>query len=110
MTKQQYSKYEAAVDHNLKGLHAISTGACPSCPDCGLGEDCSDHDRELAEESSFSWSECESCGSTLGGNRHPAHALDKENRLYHLMVCEDCLYYLNYGQLDDMTMMDMEKA
>ena len=66
----------------------------------------SECERESAEEASFSWSACDCCGSTLGGDRHPAHGwLDKQ--LVHLSVCNDCLYYINYGQLDDMTMAEV---
>jgi hypothetical protein len=25
-------------------------------------------------------------------------------------VCTDCMYYLEYGQLDDMTMIDMKES
>lgn len=108
MTRQQYAKYEAAVAYNLKGLEFVSTGACPGCDECGLSDNPSDHDRECADEGGFSWRECEACGSSLGGNRYPAHARTKDGALLHFEVCEDCLMYLNYGQLDDMSMMEME--
>lgn len=85
------------------------------CPVCnGEGQiECSEHDRELAEEASFSWRPCDSCGSSLGGNRYPAHGWMKreghEDLLLHLNVCTDCLYFLNYGKLDDQSMMEMEQ-
>lgn len=28
------SKYTDAVEHNLKGLHAVSIGVCPGCEEC----------------------------------------------------------------------------
>lgn len=108
MKLKDYEKYKAAVEHNWRGVEAVSTGSCSGCEECGLEKDCDDHARELAEEPSFSWSACDSCGSTLGGNRHPAHGLIN-GELEHFSVCDDCLYYLNYGQLDDLTMMGMEK-
>ena len=108
MTKKQYVKYEAAVKHNTAGLTHVSTGACPGCDECGLSKDASDRDRELAEEPGFSWSSCDCCGSSLGGDRHPAHGVDKDGGIVHFQVCQDCVYYLNYGQLDDMSMMEME--
>ena len=58
----------------------------------------------------FSWRPCECCGDTLGGNRYDVagyNNADKEIYLY--AVCPDCLCYTEYGQLDDMTMMDMEE-
>lgn len=144
MTTTEYQAYQEAVARGLKGLHAVSTGACPGCEDCGLTDSqCShcdgegidveqpddgtqdrpcpkcggtgiieptEHDRELADEPHFSWHACECCGSTLGGDRHPAHGLDANGDLIHFEVCTDCLYYLNYGQLDDMTMMEMQAS
>ena len=32
-----------------------------------------------------------------------------DDELVHLSVCSDCLYYSEYGQLDDQTMLDMEQ-
>lgn len=107
---KQYEQYKESVKRGLDGLQFVSTGACPGCEDCDLPADCSDHDRELAEEPSFSWSACDCCGSTLGGNRHPAHGRDKNGDLMHLEVCQDCLYYINYGRLDDQTMLDIESS
>lgn len=89
--------------------HGHEDQRCPNCHGNGFVEP-TEHDRDLAEEPSFSWSECDACGSTLGGNRHPAHGRDSNGDILHLSICEDCLYYLNYGQLDDMTMMEMEES
>lgn len=162
MNKTQYAAYQAAVEHNLKGLEHVSTGACPGCDECGLPQrweivipeaiqaqlcidtefdsqdeaqaeidrakadpslvgldltgltvqkmEVSENDRELAEEAHFSWHACESCGSRLGGDRHPAHGVDKEGNILHLSICVDCLSYLNYGQLNDMAMMEIEEG
>ena len=63
---------------------------------------------DIASEPHFSWSHCESCGSTLGGNRYAAHGIEKDGSLNHFEVCEDCLYFLNYGQLDDQSMIEIE--
>lgn len=144
MNAKQFEKYKQAVEFNLRGLSFVSTGACPGCDECGLGErvcpacdgqkfdvekpeplpgepeticprcngigeiDSTERERELAEEPGFSWSECDACGSTLGGDRHPAHGRDKDNAILHLSVCSDCVYFLNYGQLDDMSMAEIE--
>lgn len=104
MTKSEYAEYQAAVERNLKGLEFVSTGACPGCEDCGLEKEATGYEIETATEPSFSWSSCDACGSTLGGDRHPAHGRMSDGTLLHLNVCTDCLYYLNYGQLDDTTM------
>ena len=110
MNKDQYAAFKAAVAHHTQGLEFVSTGACSSCSECGPDEDCTDEERELAGEPFFSWSSCDCCGSTLGGNRHYAHGRDKDGRLIHLEVCEDCLMYLNCGQLDDTSMMEIQEG
>jgi hypothetical protein len=110
MTKAEYAVYEASVKRNLDGLRFVSTGACPGCADCGLSDNPTDHECECAEEPGFSWSRCECCGSRLGGDRYPAHYVDSNNEIQHFEVCSDCLMYLNYGQLDDLTMMEMENS
>lgn len=41
-----------------------------ACPDCGLNDD----RQECDCEPWFSWSQCDGCGSTLGGDREHATA------------------------------------
>lgn len=114
MKRKEYEAYKAAVERNLHGLERVSTGICPGCEDCGLPYQCSEHELELAGEPCFSHFDCDCCGSGLAGNRYPAHGLlsfsgsGRESRMIHLNVCEDCLYYLNYGKLDDLTMIETE--
>ena len=110
MNAKQYEDYKAAAEHNLRGLEFVSTGACPGCEECGLGEEPSEEEIELAGEPHFSWSSCECCGSTLGGDREPAHGRDKDGAIVHFAICQDCLYFLNYGQLDDASMLKIEKG
>jgi hypothetical protein len=87
------SEFTDAIEHNLKGCKAFSVGACPGCSVCGLSEEPTDAERELADESHFSWSACDSCGSTFGSDRHPAHYVDDEREIQDLRVCTDCLFY-----------------
>lgn len=110
MNATQFETYKQAVEHNLKGLSFVSTGACPGCDECGLSDEPTEQERELAEEPSFSWSACEACGSSLGGNRHPAHGIMEDGAILHLSICMDCLYFLNYGQLDDASMQEIEDS
>ena len=80
------------------GLTHCSTGLCPGCAVCQQDHDCSDEDMRSGaafDEGSFSWSSCEGCGSTLGGNRYAAHGVDSDGAILHLDVCEDCLLALN---------------
>lgn len=86
-----------AFTKGTEGLRAFSVGACPGCEACGLGDDPSDHERDRAEESHFSWRPCEACHTSLGGDRHPAHYLDDEGELCHMNVCTDCLVFAANG-------------
>jgi hypothetical protein len=88
--------YTDNVESTLGGL-PVATGARPGCQDCGLPEDATDEQCQRAEESSFSWSPCEACGSTLGGDRHPAHGTFTDDSIVHLDICTDCLFYIANG-------------
>jgi len=120
---KEYKYDHAAADRYLAGLEFISTGLCPGCSECGLGaKDCEDCDgtgetdeghvckvcqgvgtiaptidEVPDEEPGFSWSSCEVCGSTLGGNRYTWHAQTKDGKLVHGECCEDCMMHMNYG-------------
>lgn len=114
MTKNQYAKYQGRVERGLKGLEHVSTGPCPGCNDCGLSESPTEAEYDAAQDGGFSWSGCDVCGSGLGGTRHPAHGFRKmpegPDRMIHLNVCSDCLHFIEYGQLDDTAMMDIERG
>ena len=127
------SRYLEAFEHNAKGLHALSTGAWPldTCQECkgsgkgddgdtcytcdGIGKVCEcsqcsargDEDSGERDEGGFSWSSCDTCGSSLGGDRYPGHALDRDPQapgyvrdsanIIHLEVCADCLMFIANG-------------
>jgi len=100
------------VEANLEGVQFFSVGPCPGCESCGL-EDVTYADEdpeayELASGSHFSWRACPSCGSTLGGDRHPAHgviaetveaAQAKDRDIEHFNVCTDCLMFHANGDI-----------
>lgn len=106
MTKEEYAEYEAAYEHGVDGLSAISSGACSSCRGCCDNYDYNDETEEfqITLDPWFSKSACEVCGSRLGGNRSPLHGVDGYQDIIHLDVCDDCVYYTAYGRLDDLTM------
>ena len=92
------SAFTEAVEHNLEGVFFFSVGGCPGCESCGIPEGAEDYD----VESHFSWSACDSCGSTLGGDRHPAHGVIADSEedarrddhpIEHFDVCVDCLMF-----------------
>jgi len=103
------SAFKRAVERQLKGVEHFSAGACPGCDECGLDTNCTEQERQCAEEGGFSKSDCDSCGSRLGGNRYPAHGFIKilvgsrqserlvESRI-HMNICADCLLYHGAGQ------------
>lgn len=93
MTKTEYTEYEARVSRftERSGVHVFSS------PD--------------NSEPSFSSRECECCKrEKMAGDRYEVTGLT-----YDLLVvdtysiCSDCLNYNEYGQLDDQTMMEVEK-
>ena len=119
---QKPSRYVAAFEAQTKGLEALSVGAWPldpcvacagtgladgdSCYDCdGTGKGCecqqcpAGGDEDGArDEGSFSWSSCDTCGSSLGGDRFAGHALVGPGKnIVHLDVCCDCLMFIANG-------------
>ena len=90
------SAYTDALDVHLEGLTAVSSGACPGCVACG--EPDTDDEMDIANEGHFSWRSCDSCGSTLGGDRYAAHGIDDDDgENVHLDICVDCLMFLANG-------------
>jgi hypothetical protein len=53
--------------------------------------------RAIADQGSFSWSSCDVCESSLGGDRYPAHYMYGK-KIGHLLVCVDCLAYGANGE------------
>jgi hypothetical protein len=91
MTKAEYAKYESAVAAFMKRE--------------GIANLSSDSDSEY----SFSWRGCDCCGSDLGGDRIPATGYNRSSKeIQRYTVCSDCIYYAEYGRLDDMTMIEVE--
>ena len=97
--------YEDAITHNWPD-HTIAPGPATCCYEClssrGIDESEVSDDTELLDEGSFSWRECESCGSQLGGDRHDAHALHRQafgpnaerpGDFHHISICTDCLLF-----------------
>ena len=108
MTKTEYAEYEADVAKFFKreGIHNLSTA---SEEDIETGK-CRWCNEEVYIDWYFSWRHCECCGSNLGGDRqHVSGYNPKTEEVSCYEVCIDCYYYAEYGQLDDMTMMDMEE-
>lgn len=89
------SKFTDAISANWPD-YVIAPGAAPGKACCGGSHE------EDEDEGGFSWGPCESCGSTLGGNRYPAHAIHREafgpgakrpDDVHHIEICTDCLIW-----------------
>ncbi len=96
MTKQEYKAYQETVaeffSHGLNNLSPVS-------------------DDNGNWEEFFSWSPCDCCGSPLGGNRYSCNGYNgKTGEIEEYTVCTDCVYYAEYGRLDDSTMWDIEHS
>lgn len=54
------------------------------------------------EVDEFSFSQCESCGSRLGGSRHEASTYHRETKeVLELRICPDCVVFHAYGELPE---------
>lgn len=109
MNKKEYAEYEAAVANFFKKeeINNLSGGPIEKtieiCPGC---------EEEWSEvgHTSFSTNSCECCGSNLAGERYHVTGYHPESKeIYCYDICVDCYYYAEYGQLDDITMMEIEK-
>ena len=85
------AEYLAAVEHYCDGL-TVAVGC--------LGVECeyADGDETHQCEANFSWSACDSCGSTLGGDRDTAYGINNgKYRLpiepIELSICIDCVMF-----------------
>lgn len=100
MNATEYADYQTRFAQGMDGLTHFSSGSwLAECVCCGS--------ESQASEPYFSWHRCELCDSTLGGNRTDAHAI-YDGAIVHLRVCDDCVYYAEYGRLDDATMLEVE--
>lgn len=58
----------------------------------------------------YSYLPCEICHRRLAGDRYRAKSIALDGEILEWDICGDCRYYLEYGRLDDMTMLDMDDA
>lgn len=100
------SAFTDSVERCLRGVFFFSPGAMAGCPECDLPEGADERAVECASEGGFSWSQCDSCGSSLGGNRYPAHgflggdsaaAQQSDAKRIHCEICVDCLMFHAVG-------------
>ena len=91
--------FRQSVAQYCKGLDSIAIGC--------LGEQCeyANGDPEHSCEPSFSWGQCDSCGSTLGGDRDIAYGHWRDSsgefQQIEMSVCVDCTMYHANGELPE---------
>ena len=129
MNRQEYEQYQGDFAAGVADLEDGSFSAgfwkCPDCDsdnfdNCDGCRECDKTAEQLQaySEPSFSWSSCDICGSHLGGDRYTVIACLKgarkagwtEDHQWQGEVCFDCLYFECYGQLDDMTMLEVTES
>jgi hypothetical protein len=103
MNKPDNAYFLEAFETITAGLYT-SPGSAHNCGECCCDD--TDESIQLADEGSFSWSPCDTCGNRLGGNRYHAHGwptdeIPSEGNLYHFDVCEDCLMFMANGDLPE---------
>lgn len=95
-TKEEYQKYQASVESFLK-RNNVKAGCYSQSTLNG---------EPLTEEFS-SWP-CECCSRRLAGAREQYKFACENKSYFEANICLDCVYYLAYGQLDDMTMINIK--
>ena len=94
MNKSEYRQYEEMVGNffELEGITNLSQIA----------------DIDGYCEPYFSSVPCECCNSSLGGDRYDCNGYNPNTKeIQDYTVCIDCVYYAEYGQLDDLTMSEL---
>jgi hypothetical protein len=103
MNKNEYDQYTQAIDRfftreEVNSLTALVDETCPCCNGF-FGDDY------------FSWRACDCCDRPLGGSRYHATGYHPASRtILCYNICLDCMYYMEYGRLDDTTMWEVENA
>ena len=110
MDKQEYDDY-------VESFHAFMEKEEINCLSRQTPEDgedlanCLSCNEEIDHDDHFSWHSCNCCGTTLGGSRiHASGFNPKTQEIQCYSICVDCEYFAEYGQLDDMTMLEIEES
>jgi hypothetical protein len=114
MTTQEYENYERHFREFMEreGLNNLSASRykCPDCDQpfvCSACPRCGKDGGEFPVEPYFSWSPCIVCDCLEGGDRYDGNGWSERDQCIkeYEGVCGDCVFYAEYGRLDD-AMMD----
>lgn len=61
-------------------------------------------------EAHFSSRNCDCCDRPLGGDREDCEGSTESGEVFEYSICLDCVYFAEYGRLDDQTMMEIEDS
>lgn len=90
-TRTDAEQFLEAVALHTKGLETVAVGCLG--PECEYAEG----DPEHSCETYFSWSQCDGCGSSLGGDRSEAHGFYRDGsgalQSVEMSVCVDCMLF-----------------
>lgn len=95
MTKKEYERYQKRVEQFFAdGLNNLSTVSS----------------EEGNCEPYFTWKSCPVCGQSKGHDGYDCNGYNGQTKEIeeYSNVCQDCVYYCEYGQLDDQQMWDIE--
>ena len=109
MNKEEYDLYRTDVEtfFRTQGINCLSLSSEEDIDNC----ECSHCEEGVYIDPFFSWIPCECCMRRLGGDRYHVSGFNPtDNEVYCYSVCIDCLYFAEYGQLDDTTMMEVANA
>jgi hypothetical protein len=119
MTRKEYERYKRSVADFFEheGIDILATGLthCPDCEvrfECNACPECGKDAIEFPNEPYVSSHPCDCCGDPFQGMREDATGVvlgDGNNALLRYVVCEDCVYYNEYGRLGDTTMAQIEE-
>lgn len=99
VTGEDYAKYEQAVSRFLHDNNALPGLHGPSKESREYGD----------PQPYFSWRPCGCCNRSLGGNRSDYEFVRANDDVFEAAICDDCVYYLKCGRLDDLTMFEILK-
>lgn len=98
MNKDEYAEYEEAVAafFQREGIANLS----------------SMYDHNTCYEPYFSWQGCECCDRSEGSMVEDCNGYNETTKKVQgpYRICADCVYYAEYGQLDDTTMESIERS
>ena len=104
MNKKEYADYEKSVKEffEREGINCLSQQPI----------DQNAEEFKYNPDPYFSWRSCDCCDRSLGGDRRLCNGYNPKTKEVqnNYSVCSDCEYYVEYGRLDDTTMLEIDDS